>query len=441
MDFSKIYDDEPSRDIICVDCKSFYASCEAVSRGLDPLKAEIVVLSGDRNFGGLILASSPTAKRKHGITNVTRSEALPLEGSKEAEELIVVPPRMFYYMEVNRQILNICMNYAAEEDIHVFSIDELFIDLTRSYKLFGDSPAEVAQMIQKNILEETGIFTTIGLGDTLTGAKFALDCYSKTSPNFFSEIRYRDVPEKVWPLPVDAMCGIADRLKERLQFLGGIRTLGDLAHSDPYFIKSRLGIVGVELYLRSFLIDRARISDKTEYKPNPNTKSIGNSQVLAPNKYFSKKTIDVVLSEIAAQVGQRLRKANYIGSTLHLGIRYGKEGGGFSHQIKIPATNQSKELTNAVIDLFDIYWNGSEVRNISISVSNLSPAGSLQLNLFEDPEKTIRDDRLDDVIAQIRRKYSFKAIINAHSLLDGGTAISRASSSGGHAGGLDGLEG
>ncbi len=127
------YNFEPRGDYLCIDCKSFYASVECVARGLNPLTAMLVVLSGADRPGGLVLASSPTAKRVLGISNVTRKFELP-----NHPDLIQVPPRMGLYIETNMKIVNIIRRYVSDDDIHVYSIDELFIRYDKVKSLYGN---------------------------------------------------------------------------------------------------------------------------------------------------------------------------------------------------------------------------------------------------------------------------------------------------------------
>lgn len=176
------YSKEPSRDILCIDCKSFYASVECVDRGLNPLKAKLVVMSypsdnPTERGSGLILASSPAAKKAYGISNVSRSRDLPFP---YPEDLIIAPPRMSLYMRKNMEINNIYKKYADEQNHAVYSIDESFLDVTDSLRLFGAKNArDLAKMIQIDVFKQTGIYTTIGIGDNPLLAKFALDLESK----------------------------------------------------------------------------------------------------------------------------------------------------------------------------------------------------------------------------------------------------------------------
>lgn len=145
----------------------------------------------DQRGSGLILASSPAAKKTYGISNVSRSRDLPFP---YPEDLVIAPPRMALYMRKNMVINNIYKKYADEQNHAVYSIDESFLDVTDSLKLFGTKNArELAKMIQIDVFKQTGIYTTIGIGDNPLLAKFALDLESKKNPDMKAEWRYEDV--------------------------------------------------------------------------------------------------------------------------------------------------------------------------------------------------------------------------------------------------------
>ena len=430
-----VYEGEPVRDVFCMDSKSFYASVECIEHDLDPLNDLLVVMSGDRENEGLVLAASPMAKKVLGISNVSRGFEIP-----NHPKLHIVPPRMTLYIQYHMRIQEIFRSYMAEEDIHTYSIDEQFGDLTHSWKLFGKSSAEVGKMIQNEIIKKVGIYTSLGMGDNPLLAKIAMDNEAKLTKERFAQWHYQDVPEKIWPLRLSEFCGIDNRMERRYQMMG-MYTMGDLAHTDPFVLKNHFGVMGMQHYMHAWGIDRSVLSQKDLYPTKE--KSIGNSQVL-PKNYAHKGDILTVIAEICEQVAQRLRKNDVLGGTLHLGIAYAYFGsgkrGGFHHQSKIPPTYQARELTKVAFALFEKYWDHSEVRNISITVSSLRPAGNLQLNLFEDPQQTIKEEKIDEVIAQIRSRYKFSSIVRAHSLNEGATAIKRAGLVGGHAGGMEGMD-
>lgn len=439
------YNKEPSRDILCIDCKSFYASVECVERGLNPLTTKLVVMSYPSDSptergSGLILASSPAAKKEYGITNVSRARDLPFP---YPDDLVIASPRMAVYMRENMIINNIYKKYADESNHHVYSVDESFLDVTDGLKMYRVSTAyELARIIQRDVYQQTGIYTTIGLGDNPLLAKLALDNGSKARRDMKAEWRYDDIPETIWQIPeLEDMWGIGKRTAIKLRNMG-IRSVYELAHSNYYQLKDRMGILGTQLYAHSWGIDRTFLGQS--YKPK--SKSIGNSQVL-PRDYTNRKEIEVVIKEMADQVATRLRRAGAKAQVISLGVGFslgyvdetGK--GDFHQQMKIPATNATKDLSNYLMEIFHQYYNHQEVRNISVNCSNLMFTTATQLDLFSDSEKQTRQLKTDFVVDNIRKKFGFSSIIHAHSLLDGGRAIARSHLVGGHAGGLAGLEG
>jgi DNA polymerase V len=439
------YHKEPSRDILCIDCKSFYASVECVERGLNPLKAKLVVMSYPSDSphergSGLILASSPAAKKAYGISNISRARDLPFP---YPPDLVIAPPRMAYYMQKNMEINNIYRQYADEENHHVYSVDESFLDVTEGLNLFNVKTAyELAKLVQTDVYRQTGIYTTIGIGDNPLLAKLALDNAAKHSPDMKAEWRYENVQETVWKIPtITDFWGIGRRTAKRLQHLG-IFSVYDLAHSDYYKLKEEMGVLGTQLYAHSWGIDRSFLGQK--YKPK--SKSIGNSQILNRD-YYKKEEIEVVIKEMADQVATRLRRSGAKTSVVSLGIGFSigyvdQEGkSGFHQQMKIDPTNQSKEIAQHLLRIFHEKYTDQVVRNISVNCSDLVYGHSLQLNLFDDPEQQVSEAKVDYIVDTIREKYGFKSIIHAHSLLKGGRAIARSELVGGHAGGMSGIEG
>lgn len=430
------YAKEPSRDILCIDCKSFYASVECVERGLHPLRTMLVVMSNADNAGGLVLASSPLAKQVLGISNVTRKNELPPH-----KDLLIVPPRMNLYMKKNFEINQLYQTFVAPEDHHVFSVDESFLDVTNSLKYFNcQSAYELAKLIQRKIIKETGIYTTVGIGSNPLLAKLALDNEAKQTEDFIAEWRYKDVESKIWGItPMTDFCGIGHKTAQKLLNMG-IRSIKELATSDPSRLKLRFGIMGEQLYAHANGIDRSFLGD---YQA-PKEKSIGNGQVL-PKTYTSQKQIELVLAEIVDQVATRLRKQQVKTSCITLYVGYEKNyvdqqnKRGFTRQQTILSTNTTKRLVEEMLVLFRKNYDKQHVRQIGVSFGKLVPDSSMQLDLFSDPVDQLKETNLDELIDKIRKKYGFASIIHATSLLEGATAISRASLVGGHAGGMEGL--
>lgn len=425
------YTNEPREDILCIDVKSFYASVECVSRGLDPLKTMLVVMSNAENAGGLTLAASPRAKAVLGISNVSRKYDIPYH-----KDLIIVPPRMNLYIKENLKINNIFRRYVANEDILVYSIDESFVRVTASKKLFNLTAYEFAQQFQRDIYHETGLYCTIGVGDNPLLSKLALDNEAKHNHDMIASWRYEDVPNTVWKIPhLTDFWGINKRTEDRLN-KKGILSVKELANYDYFSLKDSLGVIGEQLYAHSWGVDRTKLSDVYV----PKSKSVGNSQVLKKD-YTSKSEIKIVLREMAEQVASRIRRKGYKTACVHVSIGYSKFEPirGFSHQMKVSATNDSKQLTAHCYYLFDKFYNGMAVRNMAVSYSKLTDSRSLQLNLFEEPTEQINQQDLDRTIDTIRERFGFDSIVHASSHLAGATAIDRSNLVGGHAGGRDGL--
>lgn len=439
------YDKEPSRDILCIDCKSFYASCEAVERGLDPLTVKLVVMSypsdnPKERGSGLILASSPAAKKAYGISNVSRARDLPFPYPKD---LVIAAPRMNLYMEVNHRINNVYRSFVDDSNISVYSVDETFLDVTDSLTYFGcNSAYEIARMVQIKVFEETGIFTTIGIGDNPLLAKLALDNEAKNNKDMKAEWRYEDVAEKLWAVEeISDIWGIGGRTKIRLAKMG-IHTIRDLAAADYYVLKKKMGIIGAQLYAHAWGIDRTFLGEVYI----PKSKSIGNSQVLIRD-YDKREDIEVVIREMADQVASRLRKAGkyagvvslWIGYSLAFIDEYGHSG--FSKQISLEPTHSSKKIAAVLLQIFDHYYVGQVVRTLGITCSKLQDHSNQQLSLFESVEVKEKDHNFDHAVDSVRKKYGFTKLVYTSSLLEGGRAIDRSSLVGGHAGGMVGLEG
>ncbi|WP_207463743.1 Y-family DNA polymerase [Enterococcus mundtii] len=430
-DFYFDYTNEPREDILCIDMKSFYASVECRSRGLDPLETMLVVMSNSEQDGGLVLAASPKAKKVLGISNVTRKYEIPYH-----KDLIIVPPRMNLYIEMNMKINSILRKYVADQDILIYSIDESFVRVTSSKKLFNLSAYGFAETIKNDILNQTGLYCTIGIGDNMLLSKLALDNEAKKNKDMIATWRYEDVQDKVWNIPnLTDFWGINKRTERNLN-MRGIRSVRDLAHYNYFVLKESMGVIGEQLIAHAWGIDRTRIDEKYV----PKSLSIGNSQILKRD-YVNTNEIKIVLREISEQVATRIRTKGLSAGCLHLTVGYSRNeiNRGFSRQTKIVPTNNSKELTRHCLTLFDKFYDGSAVRSLGISYSKFQDSQAFQLSLFENPSKQITNHILDETIDLIRQRYGFTSIVRASSHLEGATAISRSNLVGGHAGGMDGL--
>lgn len=427
------YSKEPHGVFFLIDNKSFYASVEATMRGLNPMKELLVVMSeADNTNGGLVLATSPMAKKIfHLQANVSRQRNLPQDPN-----LIVVPPRMNLYIKRNLQINDIFREFAAECDVWPYSIDESIIDMTRSWRLFGDSPRAVARLIQKTVRKRLGLYTTVGIGDNPVQAKIALDIYAKHDPELMGEIHYETVPDKIWTISkMTDVWSIAKRTEKRLNRLG-IHNMWELAHANPFYLKQELGLIGEQIFAIAWGIDRTRLEDNIA----PRSHSIGNSQVL-PRDYYSQTEIETVIKEMGQQVASRLRHHHKQAGCIYLSVTYSYasrsegERGGFSVASNLTHTDSDVEIAKQLICMFENNWQGQPVRNLAVYSSKLVNKSAQQLDFFKPVKQQCQtEDRLA-IVDQIRDRYGFQSIVYANSLLKGGTAIHRSSLVGGHNGG------
>lgn len=397
-----------------------------MKRGLDPLKAKLVVMSNADRAGGLVLAASPTMKKIHRIKTGSRMYELPIWD----KEIIIAPPRMKLYLKVNAMIQDIFLRYVPREYFLAYSIDEAFLDVTGSHRLFG-STQEIAEKIQADILRELRLFVTVGIGDNLLLSKLALDNAAKHQDDGIATWRYEDVPNTIWKIrSLEDMWGIAHRTAENLKRLG-IFSVYALSQTPPPLLKSRLGVIGEQLYYHSHGIDYSKINEKYV----PVSKSYGKSQILECD-YHDPFEVVIVIQEMVEEIAMRLRKQHVNTSVVHIGIRYSKFSvkSGFRHQMKVDATSSNKEIVGHFLTLFWQYYENEAVRQVELSCGGITRKAGLQLNLFENPERTINQEQLDTTIDKIRQRYGFRSMMHASSLLTGATGLKRSEMVGGHKG-------
>jgi DNA polymerase V len=415
-----------------IDNKSFYASVEAARRGMDPLAAVLVVMSEQANTnGGLILATSPEAKRRYGLkANVSRQRDLP-----DDPELCVVPPRMNLYIDYNLKINALFQRFVAPEDLWPYSIDESLLDLTASWHLFGADPLAVARRIQATIHDELGLRVTIGIGKNPLQAKLALDLKAKRNATLIGRLDYDTIQRDVWPISdLTSIWSIAERTAAHLNRLG-LYTIDDIAHTNPYLLKAEFGLAGEQLFALAWGVDRSHLADRNRIQ----SPSISNSQVL-PRDYRDQAEIELVIKEIGAQVASRLRHHHYQTQRVSLGVGFAYADStdghsGFHQALTIPATNNDHDLQTALIRLFRAQWHGETIRNLAVGTGRLCPDSGQQLDLLTPLASQVHRHDLDFVLDLIRSRFGFRSLLYASSKLTGGTAIQRASLVGGHNGG------
>ena len=414
----------PKQDILCIDCKSFFASIECVERGLDPLTDKLCVVSRPHLKGGLVLASSPRMKAEYGIGTGSRVYDLP----KRDSDIVLAPARMNLYVQRNHDINRIFLQYVAWEDLHVYSIDEAFLDVGRSHALFGSS-YQIAWQIQHEIYKRYGLPTCVGIGDNLLLAKLCLDNVAKYRPPYLAYWSYARIPETVWKIEkLSDFWGIGRRTQTALEAMG-IYTVRDLAHADLGKLKARFGVKGAELYYHANGLDASVIREA--YSPQSQVYSA--SQILERN-YLDYRQVALVVREMADNLASRLRREGRMTSCLGLGIGYGKDivpkrSGG---QMTFELTSSSKQIMAHSQTLLKRHYFRLPVKSLHLTVSHLQAAGPTQLSLFQDPEQSAQEERAERVVDAVRERYGYGSLVRASSLLPGATAIQRSALIGGH---------
>lgn len=410
--------------ILCIDLKSFYASVECVLRGLDPYTTNLVVADESRGPGSVVLAVTPHLK-KQGVKSRCRVFELPKD-----IDIIYAKPRMKKYIEFSTKVYEVYLKYVSKEDIHIYSIDEAFLDLTSYLNYYHKPIYEIARSIIDDIYKVTKITATCGIGDNMFLAKVALDCLAKKEPEGISYLNQEIFFQKIWDIkPITNIWGIGSGIEKRLNRMN-IFTLRDIASTKVERLEKEFGVIGRELYEHAHGIDNSIVCEIKNFVPA--SKSIGTGQVLFRDYNF--KELDVIILETVDEIATELvmRKLNC--QLIGLSITYSKHvGGGFSRQRTLEApTNSRKVLLESFRKLYQDFIEDYPIRKIQMRVGKLSNEEFLQPSLFDNSEKLIKERQLYEAIGDIKQRYGKNAVNLAASLTEGATKISRNKLIGGH---------
>lgn len=409
------------RNILCIDLKSFFASVECVERNLDPFTTPLIVADPSRKGGAITLAVTPYMKT-HGVPSRGRVFEIP-----KNIKYITAPPRMSLYVKKSKEVINCFLDFISKEDMHVYSIDEAFLDVTDYLKLYKMDDVTLAKTIMARIKEKTGLTSTCGIGPNLLLAKVALDIESKHSPDFIAKWTYEDVKTKLWNItPLDEMWGIGSKTMKKLNDLG-IYKVGDINKYSKDFYKKRFGVLGEELYLHANGIDNSNIKDdKYEIK----NKSYGLSQILY--KDYTPEEAILIIKEMCETICKRLRNNKKVCGVVGFGIGYSRSvGGGFYHSKKLSESTDNENVIFSVCkSIYDSYIEEEPIRKVSISLGKITDNNYVQLNLFEEVNETINE--IPIVVDEINKKFGDNAILKASSLLNYSTIKMRNKKMGGH---------
>ena len=410
------------RNFLCIDLKSFFASAECLDRGLNPFTTPLVVANPTQGNGAITLAVTPYLKTL-GVKSRGRLYEIP-----KNIKYMIAKPRMSLYLAKSREVVEVYLKYVSLEDLHIYSIDECFLDVTNYLKMYGKSDYELALDILEDVRKETGLTATCGIGPNMLLAKLSMDIEAKHNKDFIAKWTYDDIPTKLWPIhPLSKVWGIGPRMEVNLNRLG-IYSVYDLAHYDRHKLKEKFGVIGTELWNHANGIDLSLIGDMEKTKD----KSYSHSQVLF--KDYNGNNIKIIIREMVEVVTMRLHKNHVTSSLIGLGIGYSKDvGGGFYHQIKLDqATDVENVILSNALMIFDKYYEGLPIRKVTISCGRLQEKSGVQLNIFDNIEKIKEQEQIDEAILEIKDKYGKNALLKASSLLDDSTIHERNKKIGGH---------
>lgn len=410
------------RNFLCIDLKSFFASAECLDRGLNPFTTPLVVANPTQGNGAITLAVTPYLKTL-GVKSRGRLYEIP-----KSIKYMIAKPRMSLYLAKSREVVEVYLKYVSLEDLHIYSIDECFLDVTNYLKMYGKSDYELALDILEDVQKSTGLTATCGIGPNMLLAKLSMDIEAKHNKDFIAKWTYDDIPTKLWPIhPLSKVWGIGPRMEVNLNRLG-IYSVYDLAHYDRHKLKEKFGVIGTELWNHANGIDLSLIGDMKKTRD----KSYSHSQVLF--KDYNGNNIKIIIREMVEVVAMRLHKNHVTSSLIGLGIGYSKDvGGGFYHQIKLDqATDVENVILANALMIFDKYYEGLPIRKVTVSCGRLQEKSGVQLNIFDNIEKIKEQEQIDEAILEIKDKYGKNALLKASSLLNDSTIHERNKKIGGH---------
>lgn len=412
---------EQKKEIAVIDLKAFYSFVECLDRGLDPFKTPLVVCDKERGKNTIVLSVTPYLKNK-GVPSRLRIRDLP-----KGINYIYAVPRMERYIEKSAEVVSILLDFFANEDIHVYSIDEAFIDVTTYLNFYKMNSYELIKHVLETIKEKTGLFATAGIGDNFFLSKVALDIYAKKEKSGIAILRKNEIKTKLWPItPLSKIWGIGERMELRLNMMG-LYKVEDIALSNREYFKQCFGIMGEQLIDHANGIDDSNVRE--EYVPKDTSLSIG--QVLF--KDYDKEEIKLIIEEMCDDLSQRMRFENKLANGVSLMIGYSKDGG-FSRQLSLnKPTDESSILYDALMVIFEKHIQDFPIRRVGLNFHKLINVPDFeQLDIFESVEKVDKRRSLQYAIDEIQLRFGKNSILRASSLLDGSTVRERHEQIGGH---------
>ena len=469
---------EAQRTYIAIDLKSFYASVECVARGLDPLTTNLVVADESRTEKTICLAVTPSLKA-YGIGG--RARLFEVYQKAKGVDFIIAKPRMAHYIDVSTKIYSIYLKYIAPEDIHVYSIDEVFMDVTAYLASYKMTAHELAMTMIRDVLKETGITATAGIGTNLYLCKVAMDIVAKKMPPDKDGVRIAELDEmsyrrQLWDYrPITKFWRVGKGIAEKLA-KHGIETMGQVARQSVLSEELLYKLFGVNAEL---LIDHAwgwepcTMEAIKAYRPETNSLSSG--QVL--QEPYSAEKARVVVQEMAEAVALDLVRKRLTTDQLVLTVSYDTEcltrpdiREKYHGEITInhygkavpkhahgtygfsTPTSSSRVIMDGATSIFDRCVNPDLlIRRLNLTTNHVVPEVSImpqqgtaqQLDLFTDyqalesqkqkeQKRLGKERKLQEAQLKIKQRFGKNAILRGLNFKEGATAKERNKQIGGH---------
>lgn len=418
---------EKTRTYYCIDMKSFFASVECAERGLDPMVTPLVVADESRGRGALCLAVSPYMK-KLGVKNRCRLFEIP-----QNIDFLIAKPRMKKYIEYAADIYELYLDFFSPNDIHVYSIDECFLDATKYLETYKTTPKAFAKRLIEEIKTRKGIPATAGIGTNLYLAKIALDITAKHTTDGIGYLDEETYKRTLWDhLPLTDFWQIARGTVKRLKKLR-INTMRDVAAAPEAVLYKEFGINAELLIDHAHGREPCTIEDIKAYK-RKNT-SVSSSQILFSD-YDYEKT-ELVVKEMILSGSQELLRRKVVATTVGVFIGYSQDyipptGGNLRMS---DATASYRTIVEYALKIFrKTTLKNQPIRRVSVDFGSVIPEESAQNGLLFDTEKVEKEKKTERTVLAIKEKFGKNALLRGMDLQEGATTVERNKLIGGHNG-------
>ena len=418
------------RSYLCIDLKSFYASCECVERGLDPLTTDLVVADPERSDKTICLAVSPSLKAK-GVRNRCRVFQIP-----QGMEYIMAPPRMALYIRYSARIYQTMLRFVSEDDIHVYSIDEAFLDVTGYLGFHKCSARQLGERIRQAILQDTGIPATCGLGSNLYLAKVALDITAKHSPDFFGVLDEQSYQATMWDhRPITDFWRVGPGTARRLKKLG-LETMGQVAlYANPERLYKELGIDAEILIDHAWGKEPVTIADIKAYRRRSH--SLTNGQVLPCG--YTPAEARIIVTEMLDQSCLDLVAKGLVASSMSLAVHcsVGEWGqalyDGATVRFGSPTNARSVVLPRVLAAYDRMACSDAKVHRIMIVCNDVQEEDRVQQSLFAGCDPALeRERQRQETILDVKRRFGKNSLVRGTDLMPKATQMERNLQIGGH---------